>query len=144
MKHIRCYACNKFGHVEKECRNKSIDFCKQHGRQPDKKLNIRKFEKGGSTNKKENEEQIRCGFSLFSFKDKDEWYIDSGCYHHMIGDKRKMESLRKNHHGNFILGTDVSGNVLGQGKAIINKTREEVDALLVQGLKKNILSVGQI
>jgi len=21
MKHIRCYACNKFGHIEKECRS---------------------------------------------------------------------------------------------------------------------------
>ena len=22
MKHIRCYACNKFGHIEKECTSK--------------------------------------------------------------------------------------------------------------------------
>jgi len=22
MKHVRCYACNKLGHIEKECKNK--------------------------------------------------------------------------------------------------------------------------
>lgn len=124
--------------------NKSMDHYIQHDKKIDKNTNIRKFEKGVSTNKQEKEEKIRCGLSLYSFEYECEWYIDSGCSHHMAGDKSKMESLRKNHHGNVILGTDVSTKVLGHGRAKINKNRVAVDSLLVQGLKNNILSVGQM
>jgi len=62
----------------------------------------------------------------------------------MTGDKSKMESLKKIRHGNVILGTNVSSKFLGQGKGKINKTRGESHTLLFQGLKKNILSVGQM
>lgn len=43
------------------------------------------------------------------------WYIDSGCYHHMDGDKSKMELIMKNHYGNGMLGTYVSAKVLWPG-----------------------------
>ena len=74
----------------------------------------------------------------------DKWYIDNGCSHHMTGDKSKMESLKKNKDGKVILSNDAPTKVLGKGRAIINKNRKEVDTLLVQGLKQNILSVGQM
>lgn len=44
MKHIRCYACNKFGDVAKECRNKSMDHHRQYGKQPNENNDIRKHE----------------------------------------------------------------------------------------------------
>lgn len=62
----------------------------------------------------------------------------------MIGGKSKMESLRKNHHGNVILGTAALVKVLGQAKAISNKTRATINSFWLQGLKKNILSVGKM
>lgn len=78
--HIRCYACNKFGHVAKECRNKSMDHHIQHGKQPDKNIDVRRPKKEGSTNishnKQKEEEHIRCGLALFSFEEEDAWYID--------------------------------------------------------------------
>lgn len=136
---IRCYACNKFWHVSKECRNKSIDCRIQHGKKPDKDIDVRRPEKDGSTNiyhnKNKEEEQTRCGISLCSFEDDDEWYIDSGCSHHMTGDQSRMGSLKKNQYGNVIIETNVSAKVLGKGKARFNKRRGEFDALLVQGLK---------
>lgn len=89
MKNIRCYSCNKFGHVAKECGNKYMDHRRQYGNQLNKNIDIRKSEKDGSTNKQENKKQIRCGLALFSFEDEDEWYIDSGCSHHMTGYKNK-------------------------------------------------------
>jgi len=119
-----------------------MDHRRQYGKKLDKNIDIRKPIKDGSTNKQEKEEHIRCGLNLYSFEDEDEWYIYSGCSYHMTRDKSKMKSLRKNHHGNVILGIHVLAKVIGQGKAIINKTRVAFDALLVQGLKKNILSVG--
>ena len=90
------------------------------------------------------EEKIRCGLALCAIKDKDEWYIDSGCSHYMTGDKSKMESLKKNQDGKVILSNDAPSNILGKGRAIINKNRRAVDTLLVQGLKQNLLSVGQM
>ena len=62
----------------------------------------------------------------------------------MNEDKIKMENLQKNQHGNVTLGTNVLEKLPGQGKARINKTRVTSNSLLVQQLKKNILSVGQI
>jgi len=103
MKNIRCYYCNKFGHIAKECKNKSMDRHNQYGKKPNKNIDNREFEKDRSTKKKEKKDHIRCGLTVFSFEDED----DSGCSHHMTGDNSKMESLMKNHHGNGILGTNV-------------------------------------
>ena len=62
----------------------------------------------------------------------------------MTGDKSKMESLKKNQDGKVILSNDALANILGKGRAIINKNRRAVDTLLVQGLKQNLLSVGHV
>ena len=62
----------------------------------------------------------------------------------MTGNKSKMESLKKNQDGKVILSNDAPKKVLGKGRAIINKNIRAVDTLLVQGLKKNISSVGQM
>ena len=62
----------------------------------------------------------------------------------MTGDKSKMEYLKKNQDGKVILSNDAPTNILGKGRAIINKNRRAVDTLLVQGLKQNLLSVGQM
>ena len=88
-----------------------MDRRRQYGKQSNKHIYIRKSEKYESTKNQEKEDQIRCDISLFSFEEKD----DSGCAHHMTGDKIKMESLMKNHHDNDSLGTDVSTKVLGLG-----------------------------
>ena len=70
--HIRCYACNKFGHVAKGCRNKSMDHRRQHGKKPYNNIDFKCPEKYGSTNishnKRKEKGQISCGISLFSFE----------------------------------------------------------------------------
>ena len=139
--HIRCYSCNKFGHVEKECRNISMNHQRHHESQTN---DIIRPKKVGFTNfnvNKNKEEKIICGLALCAIKDKDEWYIDSGCSHHRIGDKSMMESLKKNQDGKVILSNDASTNIFGKGRAIINKHKRAVDTLLAQGLKQNILIV---
>jgi len=100
---------NNFGHIAKECRDKSMDHNRQYGKKSNKKIYIRKYEKDESINNQEKEDKISSSLSLYSFKDKD----DSGCAHHMTGDKRIMESMIKNHDDNDILGTDASAKVLG-------------------------------
>jgi len=61
----------------------------------------------------------------------------------MTRGKSKMKSLRKNQDGKVILGKNAPTKVLGKSRAKINKNRRAIDTLLVQGLKQNVLSVGQ-
>lgn len=79
------------------------------------------------------------------FEEEDKWYIDSGCSHHMSGNKRKIISLKKNKSGNIILGNSSSSKVLGMGNVELDiKSIEVANVFLVDGLKDRILSVGKI
>ena len=62
----------------------------------------------------------------------------------MSGYKNKFVSLKRNKDGKVILGNSAPTKVLGKGRAKLDKHTKVTDALLVQGLKQNILSVGQI
>lgn len=55
IKHIRCYDCKNFGHIENECRNKSMDRCRQYGKKSNKHIYIRKYKKDESTKNQEKE-----------------------------------------------------------------------------------------
>lgn len=71
-----------------------MDLHKQHGKQPGKNIKPEKGESNNTSHTKKKEEQIRCGLVLFSFEDEDEWYINNGFPHHMVGDKEKIEFLK--------------------------------------------------
>lgn len=47
-------------------------------------------------------------------EEKDEWVIDSGCSHHMIGDKSKFVSLEK-YDGVVRFGNNIVGVIRGRG-----------------------------
>ena len=51
------------------------------------------------------------------------WYIDSGCSHHMTGDKSKMDYFKKNQDGKVILSNDAPTKVFRKGRDKINKLR---------------------
>lgn len=55
-----------------------------------------------------------------------------------------MESLGKDQYGKVIYRNSSPETFLGKGRDKINKYRRAVDTLLVQVLKQNILSVGQM
>jgi len=95
--------------------------------------------------KKNEEYKFKCGIYICMFYHDYQWYIDSGCYHHMLGEKSGFLSLRKTKDGHVILGDNTHAKVLGKGKVILgNEELNAVDVLLVEGLKQNILSVIQM
>ena len=47
-------------------------------------------------------------------EEKDEWVIDSGCSHHMKGDKRKFVSLEKYDGGVVRFGDNTAGLIHGR------------------------------
>ena len=75
---------------------------------------------------------------------KDEWYIDSGCSSHMIGDQDKFISWKRKG-GNVAFGDDSSAKILGEGVVELGcKNVKEKNVLLVEDLKHNLLSVSKM
>lgn len=83
--------------------------------------------------------------TLHAQKEKNLWIIDNGCLSHMTGDKSKFMNF-KNFDGGFVtLGNNYVSNITGKGTLSLDggKTKTH-DALCVEGLKHNILSVIQM
>ena len=74
---------------------------------------------------------------------KNMWYLDSSYSHHMTGDKAMFSSISPKDGGYVTFGNNTKGKIVGEGKfgKSLNPTIE--DALLVDGLKHNLLSTSQ-
>jgi transposase InsO family protein len=104
---------------------------------------IKPLARNASTWKKKDSE--KCGLVLSAQKQKDPWYIDSGCSKHMTGDKDKFMSISKRKTGNVTFGNDEPGKIKGKGMvSLSNGKGKSQDVLLVDGLKHNFLSVSQM
>jgi hypothetical protein len=92
--------------------------------------------------KKENS---HCNLVLSVQKQKDPWYIDSGCSKHMPGDKEKFITLFECKYGNVTFGNNAPGKVRGTGMVSLrNGKGKDQNVLFVDGLKNNLLSVSQM
>lgn len=111
--------CNENGHCEQNCHLKRREV------------------------KDENPNMDKCGLALCAHSEKNLWFVDSGCSRHMTGDKRKFDSLNKKE-GNVSFGSG-SAKIAGKGTVtLINGKGKAQNALLVDGLKHNLLSVNEI
>lgn len=74
----------------------------------------------------------------------DSWIIDSGCSHHMTGDKHNFVMLEDYDGGYVRFGNDAPCLVRGKGSiTLIDKARCN-DVYWVEGFKYNLLSVAQL
>jgi hypothetical protein len=90
-------------------------------------------------------ENDKCGLVLSAQRQKNPWYIDSGCSKHMTGDKGKFLSLSESKSGNVTFGNDAPGKIKGKGMvSLSNGKGKSQDVLLVDGMKQNLLSVSQM
>ena len=60
-------------------------------------------------------ESHKCGIVFSAQRQKDPWYIDSGCSKHMTGDKNKFMSLKEGKLRNVAFGNDAPGKIRGKG-----------------------------
>ena len=72
------------------------------------------------------------------------WIIDSGCSHHMIGDKSKFEQLEHYDGGSVRFGNNEPYCIKGKGCITLTKEFRCDNAYLVEGLNHNLLSVAQL
>jgi hypothetical protein len=80
--------------------------------------------------------------------DLDVWMLDSGCSNHMTGNKDLFSSFDSTVKNKVKLGDDHLVNVQGMGiVSVLSKNNEKKcirEVYYVQGLKHNLISVGQI
>lgn len=127
---LECYICHNFGHKVVECRLRHY--------KPEPRIS-RNIEDLKVWKKKED---LKCDIVLSVQKQKDPWYNDSGCSKYMTGDKNKFLSLKEGKSGNVTFGIDALGKIRGKGMvSLSNGQGKAQDALLVEGLKHNLLSV---
>ena len=131
---IVCYKCNNIGH---------------------KAWNWRNMEENASIIKEENPTTIweneqnsskeDCRLEFIVENKEDEWYIDSGCSTHMIGDQNKFTSLKKGKSGSVAFGNDSSINILGKGVVNLGSVKvKAANVFLVVDLKHNLHSVSKM
>jgi hypothetical protein len=130
---LECYNCHNFDHKATNCHLKNYKADPR----------IKPLARNANTWKKKYSE--KCGLVLSAQKQKEPWYIDSGCSKHMTRDKDKFLSISKRKMGNVTFGNDEPGKIKGKGMvSLSNGKGKSQDVLLVDGLKHNFLSVSQM
>ena len=72
------------------------------------------------------------------------WYLDSGCSHHMSGDKSLVKSLKEKVGDYVTFGDGSHAQVVGKGTVEIPGLPLLKDVFYIKGLKANLLSITQI
>jgi hypothetical protein len=127
------YDCHNFGNKVANCHLKNYKADPR----------IKPLARNASTWKKKDSE--KCGLVLLAQKQKDPWYIDSGCSKNMTGYKDKFFSISKIKIGNVTFGNDEPGKIKGKGMVSLSNGKGKAqDVLLVDGLKHNLFSVSQM
>ena len=81
-------------------------------------------------------------YILVCVEQENEWYIDSGCSKHMIGEKEKLRSdnsLEKEN--NLSFENDTPAVIKGKGSVFLKEKVKARNFMYVDGLKHNLLSV---
>ncbi|KAL5549566.1 hypothetical protein UlMin_004797 [Ulmus minor] len=72
------------------------------------------------------------------------WYFDSGCSRHMTGDKNMFTSLNDYNGGSVTFGDGKKGKVIGKGNIALPGIPIMNNALYVEDLKANLISISQL
>jgi hypothetical protein len=71
------------------------------------------------------------------------WYLDSGCSKHMTGDKTLLKEVQMGKGERITYGDGSQPKVIGKGTIDIPGLGTSQEALYVEGLKANLLSISQ-
>lgn len=82
--------------------------------------------------------------SLHAKQEKRYWVVDSGCSHHMTGDKSEFFKLDKYDGGLGMFGDDTGAKICGIGSISFDGKHNTDDVYYVNGLRHNLLSVSHM
>uniref|UniRef100_A0A251VGU8 Putative zinc finger, CCHC-type n=1 Tax=Helianthus annuus TaxID=4232 RepID=A0A251VGU8_HELAN len=132
---IHCYNCQKLGHTARFC---------QKSEESDKSNNALLHEEEPEDG---NDETLFMIFNVEEITKEDCWYLDSGCSNHITGNKDLFILLNESEKKEVRTGDDKRLNVLGSGDVAIKVRgidKRVPNVFYVEGLKHNLLSVGQL
>ena len=81
---------------------------------------------------------------LISQVEKKDWIIDSGCSHHITGDMSNFVKFRSHDGGIIIVWNNAAYHIIGIGSITLDGKTNTNNVCFVDGLKHNLLSVGQL
>jgi hypothetical protein len=157
---FKCFSCNKIGYFSSKCREIFSKYKPKYDKRyycVDEGVTNHESDKGGSSDnewvfistKEDDPKPIDSTSSMnvekslvAQIEEKNEWVIDSGCSHHMIGDKRNFVSMENYEGGVVRFGDDKYGIIHGRGSISLDGKHNTNDFLYVEGLKHNLLSIG--
>ncbi|XP_022019233.1 uncharacterized protein LOC110919268 [Helianthus annuus] len=132
---IRCHNCQKLGYTTRFCQKRD---------ESDKNNSVLLHE---DETDEGNDETLFMIFSMEEVTKEDCWYLDSGCSNHMTGNKRLFTTLNESERREVRTGDNKRLEVLGSGDVTIKVRGVEKkvpNVFYVEGLKHNLLSVGQL
>jgi hypothetical protein len=87
----------------------------------------------------------KCELVLSAQRQKNPWYIDSGCSKHMNEDKSKFLTLSESKSRKVTFGNNAPRKIKGKGMVSFSNGKGKAQyVLFVEGLKHNLLSVSQV
>ncbi|WVZ02271.1 hypothetical protein V8G54_023077 [Vigna mungo] len=129
-KQVRCFKCQKMGHIKK--------FCPEKGKagRPQETADVAEASEGYES----------AGVLVASSEyPQRSWVMDSGCSYHMCPVKEFFENLDQKEHGNVLLGNNKACRVQGVGsvrlKMFDNREMVLQAVRYVPELKRNLISI---
>jgi hypothetical protein len=114
---------------------------------PNEKKSVMSSKRKNATNKQVwiKKEDNLCLVAHIALKILDTclWYLDSGCSNHMTGDKTLLKEIQMGRGGKITYRDGSQSKVIGKGLIDIPRLGASQEALYVEVLKVNLLSISQ-
>ncbi|GJX46176.1 zinc finger, CCHC-type containing protein [Tanacetum coccineum] len=146
---VKCYNCNKFGHVRRNCKLKDKGQEQSNLVQEDVEPTLLMAVQGKRDKAEEiflNEKEIEP--KRYISTDKNLWYLDNGASNHMTGVRTHFKEVDEKISGRVRFGDGSYVEIKGRGSILLEcKNKEQriiPNVYYIPNLKSNILSLGQL
>ncbi|GJR27081.1 zinc finger, CCHC-type containing protein [Tanacetum coccineum] len=144
---VRCFKCQKLGHLKKDCRGTSKTQEQSNlileDDEPSLLMTIHETEHEEVSL---NEGQIQP--RKYASEDASIWYLDNGASNHMTGTKSHFRDINESITGRIRFGDGSYVQIKGRGSILLgcknNEQKIVSDVYYIPNLKSNIISLGQL